>query len=60
MRTFRNYIVLSLLFFQLFAFGQGNIHEEVLLVTNKNQFLTGRIYIFKGLLPVLKQESYQA
>ena len=46
----KNYllIVLSLLFFQLFAFGQGNIHEEVLLVTNKNQFLTGENIYFQG------------
>ena len=50
MRSFRNYIVLSLLFFQLFAFGQGNIHEEVLLVTNKNQFLTGENIYFQGFI----------
>jgi hypothetical protein len=48
MRSFRNYIVLSVLFFQLPAFGQGNIQEEVLLVTNKDQFLTGENIYFQG------------
>ena len=48
MRSFRNYIALSLLFFQLPAFGQGNIQEEVFLVTNKNQFLTGENIYFQG------------
>ena len=48
MKSFRNYIVLSLLFFQLPAFGQGNILEEILLVTNKGQFLTGENIYFQG------------
>ena len=48
MRTFRNYIVLSLLFFQLFAFGQGNIHEEVLLGNEQKSIFDWGEYIFSG------------
>ena len=56
MRSFRNYIVLSVLFFQLPAFGQGNIQEEV-LITNKNQFLTGENIYFQGFITSSKNRK---
>ncbi|MAJ52246.1 MAG: hypothetical protein CMB82_11640 [Flammeovirgaceae bacterium] len=48
MSSFRNYIVLLLFLFQLSTLGQGNIYEEVLLVTNKSQFLAGENIYFQG------------